>query len=144
MAAKKMGRPLIQIPKEEFEKLCAIWCTLEEIAGFYDCSPDTIERWCKRTYKQTFADIYKRKSGTGAVSLRRKQFELAQAGDRVLLIWLGKQKLGQRDHIDIPPPPPPPENTVITLRFQDGDDNQPAAGDAAADAAADPSRSSQD
>lgn len=96
----KTGRPKIQINQTEFEKLCAIWSTLEDIAGWFDCSPDTIERWCKRTYKATFADIYRQKAAKGNVSIRRKQFELAQQGNVALLIWLGKQKLGQRDVVD--------------------------------------------
>jgi hypothetical protein len=97
---KKMGRPVVEIDQFKFEKLCAIWATLSDIAGIFDCSEDTIERWCKRTYKQTFADVYKRKSAVGRVSIRRKQFEVAMAGDRSLLIWLGKQGLGQKDKMD--------------------------------------------
>lgn len=95
--AKKMGRPKIQIDQTQFEKLCNILCTLDDIAGFFDCSQDTIERWCKSTYAETFADVYKKKAAIGRVSLRRKQFEVAMSGDRSLLIWLGKQQLGQRD-----------------------------------------------
>ena len=95
--AKKMGRPKIHIDQSQFEKLCNILCTLDDIAGFFDCSQDTIERWCKATYSETFADVYKKKSAVGRVSLRRKQFEVAMSGDRSLLIWLGKQQLGQRD-----------------------------------------------
>lgn len=95
--AKKMGRPQKNIDQLQFEKLCSILCTLHDIAGFFDCSPDHILRWCKRTYDETFSDIFKKKSSGGRISLRRKQFEMAMAGDRVLLIWLGKQHLGQRD-----------------------------------------------
>ena len=29
------------------------------------------------------------------MSIRRKQYELAMAGDKTMLIWLGKQLLGQ-------------------------------------------------
>jgi hypothetical protein len=36
----------------------------------------------------------------GRVALRSKQFELALAGNPTMLIWLGKQVLGQRDKID--------------------------------------------
>lgn len=98
-----MARPKIDISKSDFEKLCAIWCTLRECAGYFGCSEDTIERWCKRTYKLGFADIYEQKAATGTVSIRRKQFELAQKGNVALLIWLGKQKLGQRDQPEQPP-----------------------------------------
>lgn len=93
----KMGRPKIEIDQCEFEKLCAMQCTLIEISEWFGVSEDTIERWCKRTYKATFADTFKRKSAGGRISLRRKQFEVAMAGDKTLLVWLGKNWLGQRD-----------------------------------------------
>lgn len=96
----RTGRPKIQIDKDQFEKLCAIMCTLDDIAGFFDCSPDTIENWSKRTYQTTFSDIYKKKSSMGKVSLRRKQYEVALGGNVSMLIWLGKQQLGQRDNLD--------------------------------------------
>lgn len=96
----KMGRPRIQIDQEEFEKLCAIQCTEEEIAGWYKCSVDTLENWCKKTYKTTFSDIYKTLSATGKMSLRRSQFRIAETNP-TMAIWLGKQYLGQKDRSDI-------------------------------------------
>ena len=94
--AKKMGRPKIYIDQKEFEKLCKLQCTLEEIAGWFDCSEDKIEMWCKETYLTTFSDIFKVKSQGGKVSLRRMQFKLAETSS-AMAIWLGKQYLGQRD-----------------------------------------------
>lgn len=94
------GRPQTQIDQETFEKLCAIFCTLDDIAGWFKCSQDTIERWCKRTYKENFADIYKKKSAPGRISLRRKQFEIANAGNVGMLIWLGKNHLGQSEKVE--------------------------------------------
>ena len=96
MANKKMGRPKIYIDQKEFEKLCKLQCTLEEIAGWFDCSQDKIEMWCKETYLTTFSDIFKVKSQGGKVSLRRMQFKLAETSS-AMAIWLGKQYLGQRD-----------------------------------------------
>lgn len=95
----KMGRPEIKIKKEDFEKLCALQCTEEEIAGFYDCSVDTINNWCKKTYNETFSDTYKKKSAKGKMSLRRHQFKLAER-NASMAIFLGKQYLGQRDIIE--------------------------------------------
>ncbi len=122
----KMGRPKIEIPKDEFEKLCAIWCTLNDIAGWFDCSPDTIERWCKRTYGETFADTYKKKSMKGKISIRRKQFELAQKGNVGLLIWLDKNHMGGRDYFPEPPKPAVVANVdgkaTITIRWTDESD----------------------
>lgn len=96
----KMGRPKKVIDKKQFEGMCAIFCTLNEIAGLFDCSEDTIERWCKRTYKETFAEVYKKKSAMGKMSLRRVQYETAMSGNTSLMIWLGKQYLGQSDKLD--------------------------------------------
>lgn len=92
-----MARPRIQINMKEFEGLCNMQCTLEEIAGFFNCSVDTIENWCKREYKERFSDVYKKKSVNGKISLRRIQFRLAET-NTAMAIWLGKQHLGQRDH----------------------------------------------
>lgn len=102
----KRGRPKKEIEKNNFEKLCGMQCTLKEIAGFFDCSEDTIERWCKRTYKESFADTYKKHSAAGLISLRRNQFKLAERS-AAMAIFLGKQYLGQTDRIEM-------ETSVIT------------------------------
>ena len=96
----RTGRPKKEIDQNQFEKLCSICCTQKEIADFFDCSIDTINRWCKRTYKLTFADTYEKKSSPGKISLRRWQFKAAEAGNTSLLIFLGKQYLGQSDRIE--------------------------------------------
>lgn len=91
-----MARPRIEIDQVQFENLCGLQCTLEEIAYFFKCSEDTIERWCKRTYDAGFAEIYKKHSSRGIISLRRAQFKLAER-NASMAIWLGKQYLGQKD-----------------------------------------------
>ena len=88
----KMGRPRKEIDHEQFRKLC----TLSEIASWFDCSEDTIERWCKRETGKTFADIHRNYSVDGKISLRRIQFKLAEK-NVTMAIWLGKQYLGQKD-----------------------------------------------
>lgn len=90
------GRPPINIDKVQFEKLCGLQCTLSEIAGWFNCSEDTIERWCRREYKEPFAAVYDRKREAGKISLRRAQFRLAEKS-AAMAIFLGKQYLGQSD-----------------------------------------------
>lgn len=85
---------------DEFEKLCAIQCTLEEIAAYFNCSADTIERAVKRHYKSGFADVFAQKRGHGKVSLRRVQFQKALEGNPTMMIWLGKQYLGQTEKVE--------------------------------------------
>ena len=101
MAKNKPGPKPFDPDWTEFDKLCAIQCTLREIASWFDCSEDTIERAVKRHKHMEFAEYYAQKAGKGKISLRRKQFELAMKGDRVMLIWLGKQVLGQLERSTI-------------------------------------------
>lgn len=90
------GRPQIEIKSDAFEKLCSLQCTLAEIASFFRCSEDTIERWCKRTYEAGFAECFKKYSAGGKISLRRAQFRLAEKS-AAMAIFLGKNYLGQKD-----------------------------------------------
>ena len=95
--ANRGGRQRKEIDQNTFEGLCEIQCTLEEIAGVLRVSEDTVERWCQRTYELRFTDTYKKFSAHGKTSLRRHQFEVAAKGNATMLIWLGKQYLGQSD-----------------------------------------------
>lgn len=95
-----MARPRIEIDKAEFEKLCSLQCTKEEIAGFFSCSEDTIERWCNREYKACFAVVFGQKRGIGKMSLRRAQFRMAETNP-TMAIWLGKQYLGQTEKQEV-------------------------------------------
>lgn len=94
------GRPRIEIDEEQFKGLCSIQCTLEEISNWFKCSEDTIERWCKRELKSSFADAYKKYSVGGKISLRRSQFRIAETNP-TMAIWLGKQYLGQTDRQEV-------------------------------------------
>ena len=95
-----MARPRKQIDEEQFKKLCGLQCTLQEIAGFFDCSEDTIENWSKRELKVSFSDAYKVWSAQGKISLRRHQFRLAEKS-AAMAIFLGKQYLGQSDKTEV-------------------------------------------
>lgn len=101
MAGKnKVGRPKTEINQDQFEKLCGMQCTLEEIAGFFNCCDDTINNWCKEVYGDNFSGVFKNKSVGGKISLRRTQFKIAEKGNASMAIFLGKQYLGQRDVIE--------------------------------------------
>ena len=87
------GRPRLDIDPTEVEKLAMIHCTMEEIAAVVNCSVDTLER--------RFAEVIKRGRENGKASLRRMQYLSAQKGNVAMMIWLGKQLLGQRERADI-------------------------------------------
>lgn len=92
-----MARPKIEVNWPEVDKLCALQATHSEISQFLGISEDTLSRRCKEDHKISFADYIEQKRGVGKVSLRRSQWLLAQKGNATMLIWLGKQYLGQRD-----------------------------------------------
>lgn len=93
-----MARPRKEIDREQFEKLCGLQCTKEEICGYFDVTDKTLESWCKRTYKAGFSEIFRQKRGKGKISLRRAQWRLAtEMHNPTMLVWLGKQYLGQKD-----------------------------------------------
>lgn len=95
-----MGRPRKEIKQKEFENLCGIQCTKLEICAFFDVTDKTLESWCKRTYHAGFSEVFSQKRGMGKISLRRKQWQLAEKSAS-MAIFLGKQYLGQRDNVDV-------------------------------------------
>lgn len=95
-----MARPRKEIDKKQFENLCALQCTHDEICAWFDVTVKTLESWCKRTYGDSFSKVFAQKRGKGKISLRRSQWQLAEKSAS-MAIWLGKQYLNQRDNVDV-------------------------------------------
>lgn len=94
---KKTGRPRKEVDWDKVDKMCAIHCTGEEQASLLDMSYDTLERRCREEKGVSFAEYFKQKAADGKMSLRRKQFTTAMDGNTTMLVWLGKNWLGQSD-----------------------------------------------
>jgi hypothetical protein len=93
---KKVTRPKEFIPDmEQVEKLCRLNCTDAELAAYFGFCRKTIER--ERRDNPEFDAAIERGKSYGKLSLRRKQVALAEEGNATMLIWLGKQYMGQRD-----------------------------------------------
>lgn len=97
------GRPRLDIDAGLVSSLAGIGCTVAEIATCLSVSKDTLER-------NFAADIEKGRE-KARMSLRRKQWDAAMNGckkgekaNATMLIWLGKQLLGQRDKQEITGP----------------------------------------
>lgn len=71
----------------------------ELIASLIGTTFDTLARACEREKKMRFAEYAKIKRGSGRERVRKKQLDMALKGNVALLIWLGKQYLGQSDKI---------------------------------------------
>jgi hypothetical protein len=87
-----MARPRKEIDAETVKKLAALNCSMEEIGHVVGCSVDTLER--------RFADTIKEGRSHGKVSLKRKMFDTAIAGNVTMMIWLSKNLLGYSDKIE--------------------------------------------
>ena len=89
-----MARPKkYDIDTEEVEKLAGYGCTNIEIADFFGCSSDLIEKSYSEFLTKGRANLKKR--------LRKAQLDTALSGNSTMLIWLGKQMLGQVDKQEI-------------------------------------------
>lgn len=75
------------------EGLAHIHCTEAEIASILGVSEKTLRS------RPGFLPAYRKAREGGKMSLRREQFKKAEAGNTTMLIWLGKQHLGQSDQV---------------------------------------------
>lgn len=96
------GRPkyvLNDAGKKQIEDLATILCTDTEIASIMGVSVDTLQ---SMDNLNSFAECKEKGREKGKASLRRKQYELAMkgSGHYGMLVWLGKQYLGQREKIE--------------------------------------------
>ena len=93
------GRPRKIISEDGLklvENLARIMCTEEEIAECLNTTPDTL---LNSDNKELFRSAIKRGQANHHQSLRRKQYEVAMRGNVSMLIWLGKQYLGQTEKV---------------------------------------------
>jgi hypothetical protein len=84
-----MPRSKIPVDPHLVEVLAGVGCTNTEIATITGCSSATISRRFAKNLTKGRDDLKMR--------LRKKQLDLALAGDRTMLIWLGKQYLDQTE-----------------------------------------------
>lgn len=89
------GRKAFKIDYETVEKLASMMCTQLEIASYLGCSVKTLER------DKKFQNTHNKGLDKGRMSVRRMQYRCAEEGNPTMLIWLGKQYLGQRDMKDV-------------------------------------------
>lgn len=107
-----MGRPRKPIKIEQFESLCAIQCSKEEICAVLGVSDKTLDKWVKEVYGEetSFSEVFRQKRAGGKASLRRTQWRHAEK-NIVMSIFLGKQYLGQADLAKVE------QKTEITLNY---------------------------
>ena len=98
---QSMGAPLKSIDFDEFQRLCNMQCTCSELAAWFDMDEDTLQARIKEYYGETFSVVKAKYMEGGKASLRRVQWHKAiEDKNVVMMIWLGKQILGQSDKRD--------------------------------------------
>ena len=97
MATKKkktVGRPKkYNIDTHQIEQLAGFGCSNTEMASFFGCSPDLLEK--------SYSEYLSKGRDSGKIRLRQYQWAAAKKGNVAMLIWLCKQILGQSDKQDI-------------------------------------------
>ena len=68
-----------------------------QVAAALGVCPDTLYDRCVEDHKILFSEYSAKKRQKGDMMLHAKQFQVAMNGNVSMLIWLGKQRLGQRE-----------------------------------------------
>jgi hypothetical protein len=90
MAAGRPKKPL-KYNYELIKDLASILCTQDEIANIMGVSVRKLQM------DEQFMRLYKEGIDGAKAHIRRAQFKLALSGNATMLVWLGKQFLGQRE-----------------------------------------------
>ena len=85
-----MARPKkYNIDPSKVEQLSSFGCTNIEIASFFGCSSDLLEK--------SYSEFLTKGREKGKIRLRQLQWKVAEQGNVSMLIWLGKQILHQSE-----------------------------------------------
>jgi hypothetical protein len=91
VVGRVIGRNKTVIPEEQVAQLAQYHCTNKEMADFFGVP--------LQTFVDNFRDIITKNRLITKQRLRKAQLDLAlNKHDRVMLIWLGKQMLGQAEN----------------------------------------------
>ncbi|MBC6988956.1 hypothetical protein [Hymenobacter sp. BT491] len=92
-----MARSATVIDWKTVDRLLKAGCTGVQIAARLGIHPETLYDNCKRDHKTDFSAYSAEKKADGETLLLEQQMNLAMKGNLGMLIWLGKQRLGQKD-----------------------------------------------
>lgn len=95
-----MARPVKFVDFDKLARICQYPMTNEDIASLMDLSVDTIYRAIKKEYGIDFAEYKTQKQSSLRFTLLARQIEAAKSGNIAMLIWLGKNYLGQSDKLE--------------------------------------------
>ena len=91
------GRPPAKIDWAKVEELTVSGCLGSEIAGVFGIAPSTLYEHVEKNYGIKFSEFRQQFLSKGDAYVRAAQFKKAIKGDNSMLIWLGKNRLGQKE-----------------------------------------------
>jgi len=94
---KKAGRPKKQIDEAQLKALMRLKPTLDDCAAFFECHPETIINFIKRTYCIEFSKFREQNMVHTRFMLVRTAIAKAQKGDNTMLIFCLKNLCDWRD-----------------------------------------------
>lgn len=77
------------VPPDEVYKLAALGCSMEEMCDWFQINRETL--------KYNFAEYISKGQSHLKQRLRQAQYQVAIGGNATMLIWLGKNVLGQQE-----------------------------------------------
>jgi len=96
------GRPHLELDWEIVDGMLKADCHGTSIAARFGIHPNTLYNKVVEEKKMSFSEYSKQKSLEGNDDLKKVQYDVAKIDKNVtMLIWLGKQRLGQKENHDV-------------------------------------------
>lgn len=92
-----VGKPPIKVDWELVETLARRHCSGAEIASYIGIHHDTLGLKVLAKYGENMTNFLAKMRSKGKATIKAKQFEKAEAGDNMMLIWVGKNFIEQAD-----------------------------------------------
>lgn len=87
-----------ELDRKQFESLCGMQCSVEELCGWFSCDEAALNAWCMDTYGEDFRSAFDRLAMLGRIVLRREQVAAAKKN-----VSMARHLEAQRAGHDAPP-----------------------------------------
>lgn len=87
-----------EMDRRQFESLCGMQCSVEELCGWFGCDEAALNTWCVDTYGEDFRSAFDRLAMMGRIDLRRDQVAAAKKN-----VSMARHLEAQRAGHDSPP-----------------------------------------
>ena len=87
-----------EFDRKQFESLCGMRCSVEELCGWFGCDEAALSAWCMDTYGEDFRSAFDRLAMMGRIVLRRDQVAAAKKN-----VSMARHLEAQRAGHDAPP-----------------------------------------